>query len=111
MGTYRGGSSALADFANLDEVSTLLRYCGINGPVTLNLEAGVYSPVTFYPITGSSFGNVVTLTSLSGNPASVTILTTGSTSPITLQGVANMYIRNITLDASTSPTVALRLSG
>lgn len=110
-GTYRVGSSALADFANLDEVSTLLRYCGINGPVTLNLEAGVYSPVTFYPITGSSFGNVVTLTSLSGNPASVTILTTGSTSPITLQGVANMYIRNITLDASTSPTVALRLSG
>lgn len=98
-GTYTVGSPT-SDFKNLDSAFFVLSECGINGPVTLNLQGG--SLATFSMrlghINGASATNTV---SLVGGTVSADTLNYGSSTGIVLELDSSNYVtfKNFTINA------------
>ena len=59
-GTRTVGSGASAHFATLNQCLYALSRCGVNGPLTIKLPAGVYDVTEFPFIPGTSATNIVT---------------------------------------------------
>ncbi len=70
-GTRQVGGSG-ADYAVLEHLLYALSECGVNGPLTVKLAPGVYSPETVYPIPGTSVQNYVKFEPLSTTNNDVT---------------------------------------
>ena len=71
-GVYSVGNAS-SDFTTLEDAINLLKKCGINGPVTLELVAGTYNPFVFsqFDIQGSNDSTMITITSAARNNHSV----------------------------------------
>ncbi|MDR0603412.1 MAG: right-handed parallel beta-helix repeat-containing protein [Bacteroidales bacterium] len=105
-GTYVvGTTSSNSDFSTIAEAVTLMYRCGINAPVTFELEDRLYLEHVRLekPIPGSSAVNTVTFTSASGKASDVTIQRPDDTekdlAPFMLKNVSNIIISNLTLSA------------
>ncbi len=100
--TVGGGS---ADFNTINDVITALNSCGVNGPVTFNINPGIYYSQILLTdsIPGLSSTNTITFTSTTNNPGDVTIKysTNSSTNNyiIALDGADNITIKNLTIKA------------
>ena len=74
-GPYHGertiGTGASAHFESLEKCLYVLSRCGIDGPLTIKMPAGIYDVTTFPYIPGTSATNLVTFEPISGQ-ASVT---------------------------------------
>ncbi len=116
-GTFTIGDSA-SNFANFDQFHSAALNCGINGKVTLAFAKGTYPPINIerYSIGGTSIGNIMELadtlvfTSQSGNAADVVFASYGSGYCFNMGMNDNVYLQNITLDATNSTGSAFRTS-
>ena len=94
-----GGTAGPNNFATLDSALSVLKGCGINGPVTFNLAPGTYNTAfTINEINGSSIANKVTF---NGNGVTDTIKTNSSFQVILLNGAKNLEFKNFTLSNPT----------
>ena len=67
-----GGASA--DFLSISDAVMGLKYCGINGPVTFNINNGIYNEhIDIDVVTGSSAANTITFQSASGDSSQVVV--------------------------------------
>lgn len=72
-GVYTIGP-ANGDFADFNSAVAALNYCGIQGPVTFDVEAGTYEEqIELTAISGSNAKDTITFRSASGNPADVSL--------------------------------------
>ncbi len=108
-----GGTSA--DFNTMSDAMDALTNCGINGPVTLALNTGIYNEQLYFnnSISGMDSINTITLTSVSGNPADVLFeYSTSSTSfksVIILDNISYFNIKDIHIkNTSASSSSAIK---
>ena len=112
-GSYTMGSPT-SDFKTLADFKLKLLYCGVSGPITVNLQPGIYSDFTFIDTLyhGQSAINTITFQSGTGNPADVIIVDNSSgnnNGAITLTKVSHYRFKDLTLrgrQATTSKGVA-----
>lgn len=101
-GTYTVGNSSSADFASLTEALSMLKYCGVSGAVTINMESGTYNGKVRIPnISGTSASNTITIQS-STSTASDVILSAASSSSssnytLALDTASHIIIKNLTI--------------
>ena len=107
-GTYTVGTPT-SDFPTISAMLTALYSCGISGPVTMNLQPGLYSGSVRFagPIIGASATNTVTI---NGAGTANTILThdgTGANGNATLafDGVNFVTVQNLSI-RNTATTLA-----
>lgn len=112
-GTRQVGGSG-ADYDVLEHLLFALSQCGVNGPLTVKLAPGYYTPETFYSIPGTSAENYVKFEPLSTTTNDVTFLSsTGATSTvnslINLQQANHIWLNRINFQANTvsNPTTYL----
>lgn len=74
-GTYEMGASNSSIYANFQEVFDTLRLAGVNGPVTIVVDPGVYQEQLLESgaIPGSNETNTVTFQSITGDPDDVVL--------------------------------------
>ncbi len=98
-GTYTVGSST-SDFQTLDSAFSVLTGCGINGPVTLNLQGGSHTTFSMRlgHINGASALNTV---SIVGGTISADTLDYGSGTGVVLELDSTNYVtfKNLTINA------------
>jgi hypothetical protein len=107
-GTYTVGTPT-SDFPTINDMMSALYSCGISGPVTMNIQAGIYNGTVRFvgPIIGASAINTVTI---NGAGQGSTILQHNGTgvngnATIALDGVSHVTIQNMTIQ-NTSNTIA-----
>jgi hypothetical protein len=107
-GTYTVGSPT-SDFPTISDMMTALYSCGISGPVTMNLQPGLYSGAVRFagPIIGASATNRVVI---NGTGTDVTVLThdgtgTNGNATLALDGANFVTIQNLTI-RNTGTTLA-----
>jgi hypothetical protein len=104
-GTYTINSSVPASSSNFVSFASAiasLTSCGVSGPVTFNVAAGVYNEqVTIPQVTGVSATNTITFDGGAGNAASRIIqynfASLASYAVITLNGADYITIKNLTI--------------
>ena len=101
-GIYTIGPSG-ANFPSFAAALTALQNCGISGPVTFNVQSGIYNEqISFPEISGASATNTITFQSLTGNNNDVTVqyvTTTANNYIVKLNGADNFRFKNMTLKA------------
>lgn len=107
-GVYTLGRS-YADFPTLADLKDKLFYCGVDGPITINIYPGTYANFNFTQtdvFVGQSAINSITFQSLSGNAADVIIVDSNSTATgaITLNNTAFYNFNNLTIQGKTGST-------
>lgn len=96
-GTYTVGGLA-ADFTTINDAVDAIS-CGIIGPVTFNINTGIYAEsITIPVITGSSQFATVTFQAATGNPDDVVIKNTSALSTFLLKGADFIRLRNLTIE-------------
>lgn len=105
-GTYTiGGTSA--DYQDFSEALLGLTQCGINGPVTFNVNSGTYNEQLNIPvISGASATNTITFQSATGDSTAV-ILKHNAAYPgenylVKLDGVSNIAFKGMTFETEDS---------
>lgn len=106
-GIYTVG--AAGDFPDIATAIGAITLCGVSGPVTLNLESGVYNTqLLFTEITGLSAANTLTIQSQSGNPADVEFIWAPSGSAdnftVKLDGADHIILQNMTFTTDPNGT-------
>lgn len=97
-GTYTlGGPNA--DFPTVRYMKERFHRCGLDGPVTINMNAGTYTGFNFddqYP--GLSSTNTITFQAAPGvNRSEVVIVNDGNNPPVKFTGMDYVTIRNVTI--------------
>ena len=96
-GSYTVGPQR--DFPNLDSAFSEINRCGMSGDITLKIASGVYtSAIDLSSLSGNPYS--ITITSLAGNADSVIFRPVTGT-VVSLTGKQKLAFRNITLNAST----------
>ncbi|HNX07572.1 MAG TPA: hypothetical protein PKL96_08315, partial [Bacteroidales bacterium] len=92
------------DFATFTDALTAMSTCGIGGPVTFNVQSGMYNEQLLFPeITGASATNTITFQSLTGVNTDVVLQDTTNTTTnyvIKLDGADHFRFKNMTLQSS-----------
>lgn len=100
-GTYTIGSSSSADYSNINAALTMLKTCGISGPVTFNIESGTYNEQIRIPsFTGLSSTNTVTFKSNTGNANDVVIKYSANSTKnytLALDTTSNIIIKDLSI--------------
>ncbi len=99
---------ANGDFVDFSSAIAALNYCGIQGPVTFDVESGTYDEhIEFVgKITGSGFNDTITFRSATGNPADVvlryddTAASNNTNYVIYMDDAAHLRFMNMTLEAA-----------
>jgi parallel beta-helix repeat protein len=107
-GMYTVG--ATGDFPDIGTAIGAITLCGVSGPVTLNLENGIYNTqLLLTEVAGLSAANTLTIQSQSGNPADVEFFwtPTGSADMFTVffDGADYITLQNMTLTTDPLGTV------
>ena len=106
-GNYSVGGAS-ADFQTINEALEILKHCGVNAPVTFNINSGIYDVPIYIndSLPGVDSVNTVTFTSATGNYNDVIIKQTSSslTSVIDLASAHNISFKNLTIDGA-SPSI------
>lgn len=103
-----GGTGA--NFSDINSFFTILRNCGMNGPIIAKLAPGTYSSSYFSfdsLFNGQSEINTLTFESSTGNPADVIIIDNGTNSnkgAVTFNGVKHFNLNKLTLQGKTGST-------
>lgn len=115
-GDYTIGNSG-ADYSTIQSAVTELTTLGVSGPVTFNINDGIYDEqVNIDSIAGSSRTNTVTFTSTSGNKDLVEITYAPSIDSnyiLNFAGADHVYINNLTftVNPQTSRGVIISING
>ena len=111
-GTYRVGSSAKANFVDLEAVAEALDFCGIDGPTVFEIESGSYGAVKFSSvIPGVSDKNTITFISVSKDPESV-VIGAGNALALTMMNSRHMHFKYLTIGSTnTVNNIAVKMSG
>ncbi len=100
-GTYTVGADG--DFLTLNEALSAIQTEGITGPVNFRLISGIYTEqLTIQSIPGASQVNTITIESLTGNAADVTVRISANWDnnfTINLVNASHLRFRNLTLAA------------
>ena len=111
-GKYVVGSSPKADFNSLEELVSLLNYCGVSAPVVIELETGNYPNIELSKIPGTSSTNTVTFTSAIHNREAV-VIGENSSPAVRMDGTCNVIFKDVTIGSASSGInlVAVLMSG
>ena len=103
-GTYSVGT-AKSDFLTLQEALNAVNYCGMGGPVTLEIATGQYSEIALENFQAGSDTNILTIRSAARNRDSVIV---SGMYPFKLTESSHLRIEDITFDGS---VVGVELGG
>ncbi len=110
-GTYRVGKSASAKYRDLNTAIKALNYCGISGPVTFEIESGLYAGATIEgEIKGSSAKNTVTFVSVAKDKSMV-VIGGDETVGMTLNKTGNLIFKHLTIGSTTAGERGVRFLG
>ncbi len=94
---YSGTYNIPSDFNTLSEALSILKVCGVDGHVTLELAPGSYEgQVLLYSIPGLSASQTLTITSTTGDSSDVILTSLSPDYTLKVQDVSNVCIKNIT---------------
>ena len=101
-GTYIvGPDTAHSDFETIGSLLSAINLCGTSGSITVKMQSGTYAENIKIPDLSKVMGtDTLFITSLAGDADSV-IFKPATGVAMTLNGVNNVYVNNITLDATT----------
>ncbi|HOY30413.1 MAG TPA: CARDB domain-containing protein [Bacteroidales bacterium] len=92
------------DFTTFSDALTAMQTCGISGPVTFNVQSGMYNErLVISEIPGASAINTITFQSLTGVNTDVVLQDTTNTTTnyvIKLDGADHLRFKNMTLQSS-----------
>ncbi len=104
------GTQHIGNSDKLEEVLQMIRDCGVNTNIILELETGTYKNIDFTDISIPLGGHSLTVTSASGNAEDV-IIRPSSGAGIVLNNSNNITLKDITVDARTSKLYAIHFTG
>lgn len=102
-GTYTVDPGGSGDYTSINAAFTALETQGVNGPVTISIADGVYEEeLVLDSVPGTNGTNTVTITSMAGDAAAVTIAPLASTSAnghmgILLNGADHISLTHLTM--------------
>ncbi len=103
-GTYSVGTSG--DINNLDELTTILKNCGVAGATIFELETGTYPALELsFEIPGVSQANTITFTSSAKDSTTVLITSSSASVPaLLLQNATFLRFEDITIQTYSGST-------
>lgn len=99
-GTYTiGGPTGPNNFADFDSVAAVLNGCGISGPVTFNVQAGVYAENLWLDtVSGASAINTITFDGGNASATSITHVSSSDIPTVYLNGTDWVSFKNMTIE-------------